>query len=85
MAEGLDDVISLLYSVGSQMCADSMKSDHLTRDKRDFVHAWGRFLQEASHWALSQREAGILSDGDIVEVVRLHLDVATTYREPSPV
>lgn len=84
-AEKLDDVISLLYSVGSRMCADAMKSDHLARNKRDFIHAWGRLLQEGSHWVLSQREAGILEETDIVEVVRLHIDVATTYRELSPV
>lgn len=85
--EDLDDAVSMLYETGVQMLTDVMKSEVLSRQKRLFLGCWARRLQEASHFAFGQKEAGLLGDADILGLVRLEMDIARDYRErePSPV
>lgn len=80
-SEHLDSLASLLYETGTQMLTDVMKSEALPPQKKIFLGAWARRLQESSHFIFGQKEAGLLGEPDIAALVQLDIEVARAYRE----
>lgn len=77
------DFSLLLHNAGRRMCADSAQARHLPKDRRIFLHSWGRKLQASGMWVAAQTASGVLGPEDIVSIVQLDIDTARTYMSAS--